>query len=104
MESDYFFQYIVSLLILVAMLLGFVWVVRIIREKGVSAWGKKIIGNKKGVRIKVSEAMQLDAKRRLVIVECDQKEFLLLIGGSSDIVLDTMENKDFSEIIKNDLT
>lgn len=103
MESDYFFQYIIALLILAVMLLGFVWVVRVIREKGISAWGKKMIGNRKGARLKISEAMQVDAKRKLVIVECDQKEFLILIGGSNDIILDSMADNNFSDMIKKDV-
>jgi flagellar protein FliO/FliZ len=38
-------------------------------------------------RLQVVEQMPLDARRRLVIVRCDDKEHLLLLGANEDIVV-----------------
>lgn len=38
-------------------------------------------------RLKIVESLTLDTKRRLVMVNCDGEEKLLLIGGSTDIEL-----------------
>jgi len=40
-------------------------------------------------RVKIVESLAIDAKRRFVIVRCDEREHLLLLGGQSDIVVDT---------------
>ena len=38
-------------------------------------------------RMQIIEQMPLDARRRLVIVRCDQAEHLLLLGVNEDIVV-----------------
>ena len=40
-------------------------------------------------RMKLVESLFLDTKRRVVIVRCDEREHLLLLGGQDDIVIDT---------------
>lgn len=40
-------------------------------------------------RLQVVESLLLDARRRLVIVRCDETEHLLLLGASEDIVVKT---------------
>ncbi len=40
-------------------------------------------------RLHIVESMALDAKRRVVLVRCDAREHLLLLGGQNDIVVDT---------------
>lgn len=40
-----------------------------------------------GRRLRIEEAMALDARRRLVLVRCDGREVLLVTGGSQDTVL-----------------
>ncbi len=43
-----------------------------------------------GRRLQLVEAMGIDAKRRLVIVRADDKEHVLLLGGETDLLLDTL--------------
>lgn len=40
-----------------------------------------------GRRLAVREAVALDARRRLVLVSCDGRELLLLTGGTQDVVV-----------------
>lgn len=49
------------------------------------------IGGRRGRdrRLAVVESLPLDARRRCVIVRCDDREHLLLLGGQNDIVLET---------------
>ena len=45
-------------------------------------------------RLKVSESLMLDPRRRMVIVRCDGKEHLLLLSAAGDIVVSEMAAKD----------
>lgn len=47
-------------------------------------------------RLSISEIMPLDAKRRLILVKRDNQEHLLVLGGTTDLVIE----KNISE---NDL-
>ncbi|WP_419797457.1 MAG: FliO/MopB family protein [Terasakiella sp.] len=40
-------------------------------------------------RLGISEIMPIDGKRRLVLVKRDEREHLLLIGGTTDLVVET---------------
>jgi flagellar protein FliO/FliZ len=42
-----------------------------------------------GKRLSVISAHPVDARRRLVLTRCDDKEYLLLVGGNNDILLDS---------------
>ncbi len=39
-------------------------------------------------RLKVMESLPLDARRRLVIVKCDNKEHLVILGANSECIID----------------
>jgi flagellar protein FliO/FliZ len=43
--------------------------------------------NKK--RLKLIEVLPLDTRRRLVIVQCDKKQHLVLLGANADTVIET---------------
>ena len=45
-------------------------------------------------RLKVVASVGIDAKRRLAIVKCDDKEYLLLVGGNTDILVDILDIND----------
>jgi flagellar protein FliO/FliZ len=48
-----------------------------------------ILTGNKNKRIEVKEVRSIDARRKMVLVQCDQKEHLLLIGGSQDLLIDS---------------
>ncbi len=48
-------------------------------------------------RLAISEIMPLDSKRRLVLVKRDDKEHLLVLGGTTDLVVESnIEENDMS--------
>lgn len=44
-------------------------------------------GGQGGKRLRVSESLMLDPRRRLVIVACDGREHLLLLSPAGDVVV-----------------
>lgn len=54
-------------------------------------------------RLSISEIMPLDSKRRLVLVRRDNREHLLVIGGTHDMVVENdikTSDIDFSELVE----
>ena len=54
-------------------------------------------------RLSISEIMPLDSKRRLVLVKRDDREHLLVIGGTHDLVVESnihADGLDFSELVE----
>jgi flagellar protein FliO/FliZ len=49
-------------------------------------------------RLKISESLMLDPRRRLVLVRCDEREHLILLGPGGDVVVSDMPAADASEI------
>lgn len=57
----------------------------LLKRLGLSSSASFTTGKK---RLKMVESMPLDARRRLVIVSCDGKEHLVILGGTTETVLD----------------
>ena len=65
------------------------------------AWGARRVGmlqaNGQGPkRLRVTESLMLDPRRRMVIVRCDDREHLLLVGPGGDRKLDSAAAKPVS--------
>jgi flagellar protein FliO/FliZ len=45
-------------------------------------------------RMRVTESLMLDPRRRMVIVKCDDREHLILLGPGGDILVDDMAAKE----------
>lgn len=62
---------------------------------GLLGWGLKYIAARGWIvarpsakrRLKLIETLPLDARRRLVLVQCDDREHLLLLGMGQDVVV-----------------
>ncbi len=59
----------------------------LIKKLGLS--GSAAISGAGKKRLKIIESLPLDARRRLVIVQCDAKQHLIIIGANSETVIDS---------------
>ena len=59
----------------------------------------KAIKSRERRRISIVEVTPLDGRRRLVLIRCDDKEHLLLIGPSTELVVasDISRNRDLTD-------
>lgn len=58
-------------------------------DNGETAVKTGLFGRTRGTRrLAVIEMRAIDARRRLVLVRCDDKEHLLLLGAQSDLVIE----------------
>ena len=65
---------------------------------GAKRWrGLPTSGGKGGRRLQISEALALDAKRRVVIVSIDGREQALLIGGETDLLIGQTKSIELKE-------
>lgn len=62
----------------------------------------KIKRKKNLSRLALCEAISIDRTRRLVLVRCDNKEYLLLIGGLTDVIVES-DMTNTSKIQKRDI-
>jgi len=53
--------------------------------------GMPAIGSKKPRRMKIIEALPLDARRRAVLVRCDMTEHLILLGAASETLISSKD-------------
>ncbi|MFN7710343.1 MAG: flagellar biosynthetic protein FliO [Holosporales bacterium] len=49
------------------------------------------LGTSSGRRLKIKEILPIDPRRRLLLVQCDHREFLILLGSNQDVVLGTLQ-------------
>jgi flagellar protein FliO/FliZ len=66
--------------IALAAVLALIWAL----SRGARAFG---LAPAVGKRLQAAEMLPLDGKRRLVLVRCDGREVLLLLGGPQDTVV-----------------
>lgn len=59
------------------------WGLKLATTRG---WLSPHVGRNK--RIRLLSGLSLDARRRVVLIQKDDKEYTLLVGGSSDLLLD----------------
>jgi len=68
-----------ALLATLGLILGVAWGARRLGMLQAGASGPK--------RLKVTESIMIDPRRRLMIVRCDEREHLLLLGPAGDVVV-----------------
>jgi hypothetical protein len=76
-------QFTITLVVVLVLIAAVYWLVR-----RYSAGGLGRIGRGRVPRLAVIDAMQVDGRRRLVLVRRDNVEHLILIGGPTDIVVE----------------
>lgn len=82
MELDAYLRFVLALLFVLGLI-------------GLCAWGAKRLGMTPRVsaggrekRLAIVEVAAVDAKRRLVLVRRDDREHLILLGASQDVVVE----------------
>ena len=61
---------------------------------GARRLGMLQVGPQTPKRMKVTESLMLDPRRRMVIVRCDDREHLILLGPGGDIVVGEQAAKE----------
>lgn len=93
------FQLILSLGVVVALMAGLAY---LMKRLGL-AHAQPV--NKSPKRLKIIESQALDARRRLVLVQCDDKQHLVLLGANGETVVKTdIEPKNNVEDIREKIT
>ncbi|KAA5607015.1 FliO/MopB family protein [Roseospira marina] len=83
MDMDSYTRFALSLILV----LGMIFIVAAgLRRFGPTGPGLRT-GRGSTRRLRVVEATMVDARRRLMLVRCDDTEHLLLIGGTHDLVV-----------------
>jgi len=80
MEQFDYLRFIASLLLVLGLILGLTWAFR--------RFGPHALGGVSGAkrRLSVVETLTLDAKHRLVLIRKDDRDHLLLLGGSASVI------------------
>lgn len=91
MESDVFAA--LKVMLALAFVIGlFLLCVAMFKKAGLDKKLASIGGVSK--RLSIIQTMYLDPKRRLVLVKCDEKEHLLLLGPSGDLLVESQPFKE----------
>lgn len=70
------------------------------------AWGARRLGmlqanGQAPRRLKVTESLMIDPRRRLIVVRCDDREHLILCGPGGDILVGDMAAKPEAPVETN---
>lgn len=83
MTSIDYLRFVASLVLVLGLVLGGVWALRKFGLAGMVARP----GTRR--RLAVVEAVAVDGRRRLVLLRRDDREHLLLVGGGTDLVVES---------------
>jgi flagellar protein FliO/FliZ len=86
-----YFKALISLIFVLGLILALLY---FYRRYGFMSFSPQTSRKK---RLSIQETLFLDSKRRLIIVKNDEREHLLLIGGTHDLLIENnIEEQDFS--------
>ena len=75
---------LIALLVVITLMGGLTFV---LKKLGLATPQSLKAGDKR--RLKIVEALPVDARKRLLIVECDGREHLIMTGATSDLVIES---------------
>ncbi|OUS17048.1 hypothetical protein A9Q97_01880 [Rhodospirillales bacterium 47_12_T64] len=84
MDYGNYLQFILTLIFIIGLIIAAAYLAKRLGF----AQSPVITGNRKK-RMQIKEVRPLDARRKMVLIQCDDKEHLLLIGGTQDLHIDT---------------
>ncbi len=70
-----------TLAAILAAILVLLWIMKWVHRRGVGPVGR-------GRRLRLRETLSLDGRNRVVIVEADGRDYLMLLGDKTDLLLD----------------
>ncbi|WP_413205282.1 FliO/MopB family protein [Rhodospirillum sp. A1_3_36] len=79
---DNYLRFMLALVFVLGLLFALAYVLKRFAAPG-------MVRNRSAKRIKVLETLAVDPKRRLVLVRRDNVEHLLLVGGSTDLLVES---------------
>ncbi len=83
MDLDIYLRFLLALLLVLALIAALTWAARRF------GFGGQLVPNTgKSPRLAVVEVKSLDQRRKLVLMRCDQREYLVLLGAGQDLLLD----------------
>ena len=88
LESINYLKFLFALLFVIGLIGGFGLLAK---KMGLGNRGPIVRGTSK--RLSIVETMALDPKRRVVLIQCDDNQHLLLLGTNSEHTIDTNVNK-----------
>lgn len=83
MDIELYFRFFLALGFTILLILGLSWAFR--RYVSGKSWG----AGRPGRRLSIVEILPVDNRRRLVLVRRDQREHLIMLGTSSDLVVES---------------
>ena len=87
MDFGQIFQAVLALVFVLGLLLVTLWFIKLYQQKGLSCrLGTTGLPSK---RLTVVEQRRIDAKNTVVLVKCDSEEFLILLGSTNLLLLQT---------------
>ena len=96
LETIHYLKFVLALLFVLGLIGGFAIIAK---RAGLGNRGPMIRGKKK--RLSIIETMALDPKRRVILVQCDNSEYLLLVGANGEQVIN--QNSDHQGLIETNL-
>lgn len=85
MEWHSIVQAVLSLIFVIGLLLLTLWIFKYCELKGLKCRMMRSLNRDQ--RLEVLEMRRLDAKNTLVLFRCDNREMLLLLGSSANMIL-----------------
>jgi flagellar protein FliO/FliZ len=82
MDMDNYLRFMLALVFVLGLMFALAYVMKRFAAPG-------MVRNRSAKRVKVLETLAVDPKRRLVLVRRDGVEHLLLVGGSTDLVVES---------------
>ena len=83
MDLEPYLRALLALVAVLGLITGAAWIAR---KTGL---GSGRLGQRGKRRLSIIETMALDGRRRLVLVRRDEAEHLLLIGGGTDLLIES---------------
>lgn len=83
MGIEDYIKFLAALIFVLSLMGGLAFV---LKKLGLS---QNALGGGKNKRLKISEVLPIDARRKLVLIRQDDKEHLVLLGSSGDTVIKT---------------